>query len=172
MIQNHDSLLSLLTDALFNFDLRFWNYLRLGTASHFLVMQNLLEGFDGEKGCQQWDLKPKDYLRADLLVPKSEEEREKLLFKKDGIKLTREYADKLVENLAKDSEFLAQRKVVDYSLLLGRFPRDLGIKLDEPQNFRTGVVSADGKYIYRIGLIDFFFSHKEVPIIIQNAGDY
>jgi len=40
-------------------------------------MQNLLEGFDESKGCRQWDLKPQDYIRADLLVPKSEEEKER-----------------------------------------------------------------------------------------------
>jgi hypothetical protein len=171
MTVNQDSLLCRITDALFNFDLRFWNLLRLGTASHFLVMQNMLAGFDEEKGCQQWDLKPRDYLRADLLVPLSGEESERLLFKKGGLKLTQTQCDNLMSVLSRDTMFLAERKVVDYSLLIGRYPLEMGVQLEEPSNFRGGVISADGKYVYRIGIIDFFFSHKTAPSIVQNAGD-
>jgi hypothetical protein len=168
---NKDSLLSRITDALFNFDYRFWNWVRLGTASHFLVMENMLQGFDEHKGCREWDLKPKDYLRADLLMPMSESETERLLFKKNGLKLTQQQFDDLMVILERDTKFLAEKKIVDYSLLLGEFPVESHAKLDQPANFRTGVLSADGTKIYRMGIIDFFFSHKTAPTLIQNAGD-
>jgi hypothetical protein len=171
MLQHKDSLLSRITDALFNFDYRFWNLVRLGTASHFLVMPNMLQGFDAEKGCRQWDLKPKDYLRADLLMPMSAEDSEKLLFKRGGLILTHRQYEELKGILERDTKFLAERKVVDYSLLLGEFPVAMGLPIDNPPNFRTGVISADGKSIYRLGIIDFFFSHKTAPTVIQNAGD-
>ncbi len=171
MLAHKDTMLTRITDALFNFDLRFWNWLRLGTASHFLVMQNMLDGFDEEKGCRQWDLKPTEYLRADLLIPLSGEENEKLLFKKGGISFTQEQHDKFMEILARDTKFLADKKVVDYSLLLGRYPLEVGVALGEEKTFPGGVVSADGKYIYKIGIIDFFFSHKTAPAVVKNAGD-
>lgn len=171
MLKNKSSLLSHITDALFNFDYRFWNWVRLGTASHFLVMENMLEGFDEKKGCRQWDLKPKDYLRADLLLPMSDEESERLLYKKGGLKLTRQQFTALMSLLENDTKFLADKKVVDYSLLLGEFPLEFANSMEQPNSFRTGIKSADGKKIYRLGIIDFFFSHKTAPTVIQNAGD-
>ncbi|KAL0477642.1 PIP5K1B [Acrasis kona] len=165
-----DTLLARITDSLCNFDVRVWVWLRLGVPGHFIVMQNLLEGFDKEKGWEQWDLKPKDYLRADLILPKSAEEEERLLFKKDGIKLSKKNYDLLADLCFRDTAFLAAKGVVDYSLLLGRFPNDGSMKLDEPQNFFTGVVSSDKKYVYRISIIDFFFSHRTVPLLIKNAS--
>jgi len=171
MSSNHDSMLCRITDALFNLDLRFWNWLRLGTASHFLVMQNNLPDLDEDKGCKSYDLKPQDYLRADLIMPMSSEEEESMLFKKKGLKLSKENFDKLLNVLSRDTKFLSEKKVVDYSLLLGIYPIDVVGKVKEPQNFFSGVVSSDGKHVYKISLIDYFFSHLLAPTVVANIAD-
>ncbi|KAL0485694.1 phosphatidylinositol 4-phosphate 5-kinase Pip5k1b [Acrasis kona] len=171
MSENRDSLLCRITDALFNLDLRFWNWIRLGTASNFLVMQNNLPDFNEDKGCKSYDLKPQDYLRADLMVPMSSEQEETMLFHKKGIKLSRQNYDNLITVLTRDCKFLSDKKVVDYSLLLGIYPIECVDKLEQPQNFFSGVISSDGKFVYRISIIDYFFSHKTAPTIIANVAD-
>jgi hypothetical protein len=169
MEQNPKSLIARTTDALYNYDLRLFNITHSGTAYNFLVMPNLLIGFDPDKGCKQWDLKPRNYVRADLIFKKAE----KLLFHAGGLKLCQKYADELFEQIRQDTEWLASYKIVDYSLLLGIFPREnYPEQLPEPQNFRTGVLSGCRKYIIKLSIIDYLFSHENAPKSITNASKF
>jgi hypothetical protein len=106
--------------------------------------------------------------------------------------LTREHADDLLTNLGEDTRLLAQYNATDYSLFLVRIAADkpAGQALEDaaenpfsdavgapdmvpveppsvppsPPSWRTGVPSADGKYIYRAAVLDFFWAkHKVQP---------
>lgn len=62
-------------------------------------------------------------------------------------------------------------ETIDYSLLLGRYPVDLVPEIPEPENFVTGVRSADGKWVYKMCVLDFLWNVKQLhPKIIQVAG--
>jgi hypothetical protein len=80
--------------------------------------------------------------------------------------------------ISKDTAFLAKYNAVDYSLFLLRTPRPRDQQSDpssssnvsarlpyEPgqtQNWRNGIKSADGKWIYRAIILDFFWSKHKV----------
>jgi hypothetical protein len=114
----------------------------------------------------------------------------------DGkILLTREHADDLFANLEEDTRLLAQHNATDYSLFLVRIAADkpAGHSEEDAQNpfadavgapdsmvpveppsvppappsWRTGVPSADGRYVFRAAVLDFFWAkHKLQPMLM------
>lgn len=108
----------------------------------------------------------------------------------DKILLTKEQADEFWRNLEADTRMLADTNAVDYSLFLVRIqteapahevsdpasspsppaeannmvPREPPATPPGPPSWRTGIPSADGKYLYRAAVLDFFWAkHKIQP---------
>lgn len=108
----------------------------------------------------------------------------------DKILLTKEQADEFWRSLEEDTRMLAKANAVDYSLFLVRVqtsapaqevsdpsssasppaeaedlvPREPPAAPPAPPSWRTGVPSADGKYLYRAAVLDFFWAkHKIQP---------
>ncbi|KAJ4410396.1 hypothetical protein N0V91_001880 [Didymella pomorum] len=174
MQTNKDSLLVRITDLLYcpTSTLGSW----LGTApSHHIVMENILYGKSSCDKSQQklwetFDLKPNDFffperdIAGGRLAPESVKDRLIDEFP-DKIRVTIDEKEELVAQLARDSKLLQENNAVDYSLFLVRFPADLNSgkhKVPNPPGrgsaWRTGVVSRDGKWIYRAIVLDFFWS--------------
>lgn len=109
---------------------------------------------------------------------------------KHKILLTKEQADEFWRSLEEDTRMLAAANAVDYSLFLVRIktdapahevsnpsssssppaeaqelvPRESPAAPPAPPSWRTGIPSADGKYLYRAALLDFFWAkHKVQP---------
>ncbi|KAF3046095.1 hypothetical protein E8E12_011035 [Didymella heteroderae] len=174
MQTNRDSLLVRITNLLYCPTSTLGSL--LGTApSHHIVMENILYG---KSSCdksqqQQWetfDLKPNDFffperdIAGGRLAPENVKDRLIDEFP-DKIKVTIDQKEELVAQLARDSKLLQENNAVDYSLFLVRFPADLNSgkhKVPTPPGrgsaWRTGVVSRDGKWIYRAVILDFFWS--------------
>jgi len=173
--KNRDTLLSEITDVLYSFDHRLGGYLGV-TPSHFIIMRNVLHGLDEEQGCKKWDLKPPNFFEPTRdLVPdpmKSEAAKSGLADKLDeDIVLTKKQKSELMYLLKRDTEFLMQKETIDYSLLLGRYPVEMFGKIPQPETFVTGVRSADGKWVYKMCILDFLWNVKQLhPKIIQAAG--
>ena len=148
----------------------------LGTApSHHIVMENLLYGKsscskDQQKQWETFDLKPNDYffperdIAGGRLAPQSVKDRLIDDFD-DKIRVTIDQKEELISQLSKDSKLLQEHNAVDYSLFLVRFPAELNSgkhKVPNPPGrgsaWRTGVISRDGKWIYRATVLDFFWS--------------
>ncbi|KPI39627.1 uncharacterized protein AB675_3356 [Cyphellophora attinorum] len=139
---------------------------------------------------ETFDLKPADYFfpERDIAGGKlaSEATKSRLADKfDDKIVLSQEQHDIFIRQLEQDTTLLASHNAVDYSLFLVRIP------LSNPQNpfadepdhdnapeapdfppfappspptWRTGVRSADGKYVFRAQILDFFWAkHKVTP---------
>lgn len=84
-----------------------------------------------------------------------------------------------------DTAFLEIMETIDYSVLLGRYPislfhrktdtnkgRDaLALPKQGKTDFVRGVISADGKWVYKLCVLDFFWNVKQLqPKIIKAAG--
>ncbi|KAF3925543.1 hypothetical protein ABW21_db0201459 [Orbilia brochopaga] len=71
MLENPQSLLCRMTDVLFCFDRHLGGVLGISPA-HYVVMQNLLQGMDVERGWRKWDLKPQKFFEPtrDLIPDK------------------------------------------------------------------------------------------------------
>lgn len=165
----------------------------LGLApSHHIVMDNIMRGqADADEHWEDWDLKPTSYFYPERDIADgaltSEATKDQLPKKfKEKIMLSRQHADKLMEDLEKDTQFLAEHNAVDYSLFLVRIPVDdpqaaiehaRNEEGDEtlvpsdppaappaPPSWRAGMPSADGKHLYRAAVLDFFWAkHKVQP---------
>ncbi|KAF2745882.1 SAICAR synthase-like protein [Sporormia fimetaria CBS 119925] len=141
--------------------------------SHHLVMENALYG---KSSCspdeqQQWetyDLKPSDYfyperdIAGGRLAPESVKERLTDEFP-DKIRVTNEEKEELVSQLLRDTKILEDANAVDYSLFLVRYPASLhDSNIPTPpgrsSSWRTGLVSRDGEWVYRVVLLDFFWA--------------
>lgn len=124
----------------------------------------------------------------------SEATKDQLSDEFDGkIILSQENADEFRRILEADTRLLTHYNAVDYSLFLVRIepdapaeevsgppssspaPQESGDLVPhappavppEPPSWRTGVPSADGKYLYRIAILDFFWAkHKTQPRIM------
>lgn len=139
---------------------------------------------------QSWDLKPTSYFFPERDIASgnltSQATKSKLADHfDDKIVLSQAEKDSFLAQLKKDTALLAENKAVDYSLFLVRIP------LSQPQNafaddpeidnapqtpdyppfappgpptWRTGVRSADGKFVFRAAVVDFFWAkHKIQP---------
>lgn len=167
---NEDSLLVRITDLLY------CPTATLGAAigaapSHHIVMENILYG---KSACakhhqEQWetyDLKPNDYFYPERdvaggrLAPESVKERLIDEFP-DKVRVTIDQKEELIAQLSRDSKILQSANAVDYSLFLVRYPADLEHVPAPPgcgSSWRTGVVSRDGRWIYRAIVLDFFWA--------------
>lgn len=136
-------------------------------------MENVLcdQDDDARGGPDKWetyDLKPVDYFypERDLLPePLTSEETTAHLFDEfpDKIRITKQQYAELRATIERDTEFLKSVNTVDYSLFLVRFPAHLRPRTptDRKSEWREGAVSTDGKWKYRVVLLDFFWAkHK------------
>ncbi|KAL0938576.1 uncharacterized protein CTRU02_205186 [Colletotrichum truncatum] len=152
----------------------------LGVApTHHIIMENLLYGKDSEVGelknhWETYDLKPNDYffperdIAGGKLAPESVKERLIDEFP-DKIRVSASQKQELLDLLEADTKILAENNAVDYSLFLVRYPgpnateepRDIPTVRSEAHPWRTGMVDADGNWIYRAVVLDFFWAkHK------------
>jgi hypothetical protein len=172
---NEDSLLVRITDFLYCPTTTIGA--ALGTApSHHIIMENILYGKsscseDQQKRWETYDLKPNDYFFPERdvangrLAPESVKERLIDEFN-DKIRVTRDQKEELVAQLSRDSKILQDNNAVDYSLFLIRYPNDLNAAEDDKvptcpgrgSSWRNGVVSRDGKWVYRAIVLDFFWA--------------
>jgi hypothetical protein len=140
-------------------------------------MENLLKGMDKEKGWRKWDLKPQQFFEPtrDLIPDKIKTENAKSgladAMEDDRIILTQKKKNDLWEILEKDTEFLERIETIDYSLLLGRYPVEGNRKPPRPERWVTGVTSADGKYVYKLCIVDFLWNVNQLQAkIARTAG--
>ncbi|KAG9185319.1 hypothetical protein G6011_07863 [Alternaria panax] len=169
---NEDSLLVRITDLLYSPTATIGA--ALGAApSHHIIMENILYGKsscskDQQKRWETYDLKPNDYFYPERdvangrLAPESVKERLIDEFE-DKVRVTIDQKEELITQLSRDSKILQTNNAVDYSLFLVRYPADLNSGDVPPppgrgSAWRTGVVSRDGKWIYRAIILDFFWS--------------
>ncbi|KAL1304712.1 hypothetical protein AAFC00_003660 [Neodothiora populina] len=164
----------------------------LGLApTHHIVMENLALGKDqateqGEGKWEAFDLKPEDYFFPERDIAggnlSSEATKARLVDKFDGkIVLTHAQADGFMAQLEQDTKLLEQCNAVDYSLFLIRIPKHQDPFADDaqhdeapmppqeaplvpspPPTWRTGIESADGKYVFRAVVLDFFWAKHKV----------
>jgi hypothetical protein len=160
--------------------------------SHHIVMDNIMYGRDeakkqGEADWEHWDLKPMSYFYPERDIAggalTSEATKDQLADEfHDKIILHREQAEDFFSSLEADTKLLAEHNAVDYSLFLVRMrtPQKAAMSMPppggssivptdpstppSPPTWRTGVASADGKYIFRASVLDFFWAkHKVQP---------
>lgn len=149
----------------------------LGTApSHHMIMENILYGKSScsehhQKKWETYDLKPNDYFYPERdvaggkLAPESVKERLIDEFE-DKVRVTIDEKEELVAQLTRDSKILQENNAVDYSLFLVRYPAGLSStssnEIPAPPGrtspWRSGVVSRDGKWVYRAIILDFFWA--------------
>lgn len=170
-----ESLLVRITDLLYSPTSTFGA--AVGAApSHHIIMENILYGKTSCSKSQQeqwetYDLKPNDYFYPERdvaggrLAPESVKERLIDEFD-DKIRVTIDQKEDLITQLTRDSKILQASNAVDYSLFLVRYPADLrpsdGNSIPMPpgcgSSWRNGVVSRDGKWVYRAVVLDFFWA--------------
>ena len=103
----------------------------------------------------------------------------------DKLVLTRREKGLLMQQIERDTAFLQDMKTIDYSLLLGRYPIDMfhpprqdggerdpmALLAGGAADFVRGVRSADGKWVYKMALLDFFWNIEQLrPRIMKAAG--
>jgi phage pi2 protein 07 len=139
--------------------------------THHIIMENVLCDRQEEREADRWetyDLKPIDYFYPERdLVPeplRSEETMQRLFdVFEDKIRITKEQHDELKRTIERDTAFLQSVNTVDYSLFLVRYPAHLtpGNTNARTSEWRAGAPSTDGKWKYRVVLLDFFWAkHK------------
>ncbi|KAK4237932.1 hypothetical protein C8A03DRAFT_15554 [Achaetomium macrosporum] len=159
--------------------------------SHHIVMDNIMYGREeakkrGEAEWEHWDLKPTSYFYPERDIAggalTSEATKSRLADEfHDKIILSREQAEDFFSSLEADTKLLAEHNAVDYSLFLVRMsapgptaasvssPAESSMVPSQPPSvpptpptWRTGVASADGKYIFRASILDFFWAKHKV----------
>jgi hypothetical protein len=148
--------------------------------THHIVMENALYGKETDYRGDKWetyDLKPLSYFfpERDLLdgALASETTLSQLADKfEDKMRITRTQYQDLKATLEADTEFLANSNAVDYSVFLVRCPPESSMKsvASTTGNWREGVVSYDGKWKYRMVILDFFWAkHKLFPQVLTGV---
>ena len=185
MYQNPNSLLTRITDFLECYQQSLGTLFGLAP-THHIVMENLLYG--KEDNWEDYDLKPMSYFYPERDIANgnltSEATKTKLADDfDDKIVLTLDQAEELKAQLQKDTKLLADCNTVDYSLMLVRVPNatdeeerpDLPSKgktplvPPSPPSWRTSVKSADGKWMYRATILDFFWSKHKARAMAMTA---
>jgi phosphatidylinositol-4-phosphate 5-kinase len=155
----------------------------IGTApTHHIIMENLLYGKDdgreGDWGGMKWetyDLKPSNYFFPERDIAEGRLAPDSVIDKlvddfPDRVKVKPEDKKRLLEILEADTRLLADNNAIDYSLFLVRYPgpnaRDAAhaavpaVK-SESDPWRTGIDDVEGKWTYRVVVLDFFWArHK------------
>lgn len=123
-----DSILTRITDVIWSADASVGTLLNV-SPRHYMVMVDILGDIKAIDGAQKWDLKPSGFFEPTRdLVPdaiKSEATKSGLADTLDAdvrIKLSKSQYDSLLRVIERDTSFLEGLEIVDYSLLLGRFP--------------------------------------------------
>lgn len=141
---------------------------------------------------ESWDLKPTSYFYPERDVAggalTSEATKSKLADEfHDKLYLTLDQAEDLKAQLQKDTQLLSNCNTVDYSLFLVRMSADVAPDPEDqpeletgeasnepippaqppfappgPPNWRVGMTSSDGKYVYRAAILDFFWAKHTV----------
>lgn len=143
-------------------------------------------GNNGEDKWESWDLKPMSYFYPERDVAEgvlsSEATKGKLTDDfNEKIILDLDQSEAFKAQLEKDTALLRKCNAVDYSLFLVRIPTlvasatklaethsnptlrsDAPSDATEPPSWRTGIRSADGQYIYRASILDFFWAKHKV----------
>ena len=166
----------------------------LGLApSHHIIMENILYGKAQHPDSESWetyDLKPPSYfyperdIAGGALAPDSVKERLLDTFP-DKIRVTPRHRAALLATLEQDTQLLADANAVDYSLFLVRYPaarRSIAAQTVEAISatlpaplarrsspWRDGVPSADGKWIYRAVVLDFFWAKHRLQARAMTA---
>ena len=141
---------------------------------------------------EKWDLKPASYFYperdiADGRLTSDSTKRQLADEFHDKIVLTHEQSSRFFASLELDTKLLADHNAVDYSLFLVRItpqgsgsprqeaapeepsgsdatPGKAPLAVPEPQSWRTGIASRDGKHVFRAVLLDLFWAkHKSRP---------
>ncbi|KAK5988549.1 hypothetical protein PT974_10033 [Cladobotryum mycophilum] len=147
----------------------------LGAApTHHIVMENLLYGKGlGNEGdeWETYDLKPSDYFFPERDIADgrlvSESVRERLIDTFPGkVRVSADMKRDLISLLEADTQLLADKSAVDYSLFLVRFP-SVNNRERQPSHvpfiysvshpWRTGVDDVDRNWTYRAVVLDFFW---------------
>ncbi|KAH6849638.1 hypothetical protein B0I37DRAFT_93043 [Chaetomium sp. MPI-CAGE-AT-0009] len=161
--------------------------------SHHIVMDNIMYGREeakkqDEADWESWDLKPTSYFYPERDIAggalTSEATKSHLADEfHDKIILYPDQAEDFFSSLEADSKLLSEHNAVDYSLFLVRMqtPQRAAASVLSPtesatvttgpppappsqESWRTGVCSADGKYLFRASILDFFWAkHKAQP---------
>ncbi|KAK8166372.1 hypothetical protein IWX90DRAFT_211239 [Phyllosticta citrichinensis] len=149
----------------------------IGTApAHHVVMENVLYGKETDEQQDKWetyDLKPPSYfyperdIAGGRLAPDSVKERLVDHFP-DKMRLSPHDHAELIKLLEADTALLRSANAVDYSLFLVRYPAEPTREVSSPaaneRSWRSGVLSRDGKWVYRAVVLDFFWAkHKTQP---------
>lgn len=184
MLNNPSSLLCRITSFLEYMQTSVGHALGLAPGHH-IIMENILYGKNvDESKWENFDLKPMSYFYPERDVAggklTSESTKSKLADDfNDKVLRTLDQAEDFIAKLEKDTKLLAHCNAVDYLLFLVQIPynkaADPGSSTGgkavtpktppfvppEPPSWRTGVRSADGRYIYRAAVLDFFWAkHK------------
>lgn len=190
MSANPNSLLVRITDFLYTPRSSIGSLLGLAP-THHIIMENVLygKGIAARKSQnsassaslpkpEEWetyDLKPESYffperdIAGGNLAPQSVKDRLIDTFP-DSVRITVKQRDTILDALEADTQMLQDHNAVDYSLFLVRYPLKRGAddaKLSvpalnaRPSPWRTGIASSDGKWVYRMIVLDFFWAkHK------------
>ena len=170
MRDNPNSLLVRITDFLYSPQATMGVLFGI-TPSRFMVMENVLHGKDKDAKGDAWetyDLKPIDYFYPERDVAEgklvSEATKDRLVDRfEDKLRITRTQLADLKSVLESDTALLASTNTVDYSLFLVRYPADLNVDpvAERASGWRKGLTSRDGRWKYRVVLLDFFWAkHK------------
>ncbi|KAI8631533.1 SAICAR synthase-like protein [Xylariaceae sp. FL1651] len=155
---------------------------------NILYGQDRASDDSSDRKWESWDLKPLSYFYPERDVAggalATEATKSKLADKFEGkIRLMKSDAIQLEEVLKKDTQLLADNNAVDYSLFLVRIPAadapdpesQPSLESEQesntpippsqppfsppaPPSWRTGILSSDGKEIYRAAILDFFWA--------------
>ena len=142
-------------------------------------MENILYGKESDPAKDQWetyDLKPVSYFYPERDLAGGRLTSESVMSKlidvfEDKLRITKDQCVEFIDQLYADTKLLETCNVVDYSLFLVRYPahpdlesgvtRDVSYLDGRASEWRTGMQSSDGKWIYRAVLLDFFWAkHK------------
>ncbi|KAI1770118.1 SAICAR synthase-like protein [Hypoxylon cercidicola] len=146
------------------------------------------QGGDAAPKWESWDLKPTSYFFPERDIAGGALASEATLSKladefHDKIRLSEADAAQFTLQVEKDTKLLADCNAVDYSLFLVRIPAanapaaevQPSLQADQtsaepippaqppfappdPPSWRTGVLSSDGKEVYRAAILDFFWA--------------
>jgi hypothetical protein len=173
------SLLVRITDFLYSPYTTIGSLLGFAPACH-IVMENILYGKESDSRSDEWetfDLKPISYFYPERDIAgghlASESVKERLVDKfNDKLRIPESARVQLLETLQEDTKLLESCNAVDYSLFLVRYPassKDVPTLIARASQWRSGVPSTDGKWIYRGVVLDFFWAKHKLQALAMTG---
>lgn len=148
-------------------------------------MENILYGKQENKGWETYDLKPMTYFYPERDIADgafvSEATLERLVDRfEDVLRVSDSARTELLQTLQADTQLLATANAVDYSLFLVRYPPSSAppsippnalpeASPSVPPAWRLGIPSSDGKWIYRLVVLDFFWAKHKLQAKLMTA---